>query len=257
MPYLIAAVIVIIAGLILALAHRGLKAAHRRPQPYTAGSAIGDGHGALPRVVITAVTSVIRLGIRLGIRVGPIMMLTVRGRKSQLPRTNLVDVFELNGRSWLMATHSSQSQWVRNLRAAGEGGLARGRRRLSFRAAELPLTEAPDVLEAVLGPRLARPIAGFVLRDSMGLQASANRDDYAVAAEQHPVFDITITKTETARPTLSVVLIGVGLVVGLVHTTLGLTSILTTGQWVSGVVIGLLIAGLGNHLRIFRRASCE
>ena len=35
----------------------------------------------------------------LGVRVGPVMMLTVRGRKSQLPRSNPVDLFEQDGRA--------------------------------------------------------------------------------------------------------------------------------------------------------------
>ena len=48
-------------------------------------------------------------------------------------------------------------------------------------------------------------------------------------------------------------LITAGLLLALVHLTLGLTGVMTTGQWVSGTAIGLLVAGVGNHVRIFGR----
>ena len=35
--------------------------------------------------------------------------------------------------------------------------------------------------------------------------------------------------------------------------TLGAVGIMSRPQWVSGVVLGLMIAGVGNHLRIFGR----
>jgi energy-converting hydrogenase Eha subunit B len=50
-----------------------------------------------------------------------------------------------------------------------------------------------------------------------------------------------------------VIAIVVGILTILVHLTLAATGVMTAAQWVSGVVIGLLIAGLGNHRRIFGR----
>jgi hypothetical protein len=49
------------------------------------------------------------------------------------------------------------------------------------------------------------------------------------------------------------ILIVVGLLVAAVHLTLGLSGVLGTASWVSGVGIGLLVAGVGNHIRIFSR----
>lgn len=51
----------------------------------------------------------------------------------------------------------------------------------------------------------------------------------------------------------STVVVVVGLLLALVHLVLGISSVMTTFQWVSGVVLGLLIAGIGNHIRIFGR----
>lgn len=54
----------------------------------------------------------------------------------------------------------------------------------------------------------------------------------------------------TVRATILIV---VGLLVAAVHLTLGLGGVLGTASWVSGVGIGLLVAGVGNHIRIFSR----
>jgi hypothetical protein len=64
-------------------------------------------------------------------------------------------------------------------------------------------------------------------------------------------------KSETPAPTRSargpVIAIVVGLIIAVAHLVLGLASVLNATQWISGVGIGLLIAGLGNHRRIFGR----
>ncbi|HEX9342154.1 MAG TPA: hypothetical protein VF995_00880 [Actinomycetota bacterium] len=49
------------------------------------------------------------------------------------------------------------------------------------------------------------------------------------------------------------VAIGAGILIVLAHLTLAVTGVMSAAQWTSGVVIGLLIAGVGNHFRIFGR----
>lgn len=69
-----------------------------------------------------AVTWILKGLLRIGLPMGPMVLLTVRGRKSGQPRTTPVDLFEGNGRSFLVSTHRQEScNWVRNLRAAREG----------------------------------------------------------------------------------------------------------------------------------------
>jgi deazaflavin-dependent oxidoreductase (nitroreductase family) len=120
------------------------------------------------------------------------MMLTVRGRKSGVPRTNPVDLFEHAGRYWLVATHTRDANWVQNLRAAGQGSLALGCRRLTFTAMELSQAESGVVLKEVLGPRLARPVAGFVLRQTIGVSHDAPLAEFTAAAAVHPVFELSL-----------------------------------------------------------------
>ena len=55
---------------------------------------------------------------RLGIGVAGSQTLAVRGRKSGEIRTNPVNPFELDGRTYLLSPRG-MTQWVRNLRAAG------------------------------------------------------------------------------------------------------------------------------------------
>ena len=76
------------------------------------------------------------------------------------------------------------------------------------------------------------------------------------AAAAHPVFEIIMSPVDaarTARRTGPLATIALGLVTAAAHGTLGAVGIMSRPQWVSGVVLGLMIAGVGNHLRIFGR----
>ncbi len=137
------------------------------------------------------VTWVIKGLLRAGVPMGPMVLLTVRGRKTGKARATPVDLFERSGRSFLVSTHRQESSnWVRNLRAASEGVLTRGRNRRAITVVELPPETAGRVLKEVLGPRLESPVAGFVLRRTFSVPAKAPLDDFIAAARQHPVFEI-------------------------------------------------------------------
>src|SRR5437667_11451694 len=71
-----------------------------------------------------------------GVPLGPNGLLTVRGRKSDLPRTTPVAIIELSGRRWIWAPWGG-SQWVRNLRAAGQATITVRGRKEDVRATEM------------------------------------------------------------------------------------------------------------------------
>src|SRR5215471_18275845 len=73
---------------------------------------------------------------RLGVGVLGIRTLAVRGRSSGEWRTVPVNLLERAGVRYLVAPRG-ETQWVRNLRAAGGGELRLGRRHEAFRAVEL------------------------------------------------------------------------------------------------------------------------
>jgi len=127
--------------------------------------------------------------LRAGLPVGPMRLLTVRGRSSGQPRTTPVGLFEHGGRRWLLATFG-ETNWTLNLRAAGEGTLRRGG--FSERIAAIPLSPAAagPVLNEVLGPRLRSPLQAAFLRRFYALSADSSLTDYVREAERHPVFEL-------------------------------------------------------------------
>src|SRR5262249_38466352 len=103
----------------------------------------------------------------------------------------LVDLYERGGRRFLVSTHGADSaQWVRNLRASGKGTLTRGRRLQRFTSVELTAEAAGRVLKEILGPRLASPLGGLALRQTLEIAPDASLDDFIGAARAHPVFEL-------------------------------------------------------------------
>ena len=88
---------------------------------------------------------------RLGISVWGSRVLEVRGRKTGEPRETPVNVLTLDGIRYLVAPRG-HTQWVRNLRVAGEGELLLGRRREPFVGVEV----ADDKKEPILRANLRR-----------------------------------------------------------------------------------------------------
>lgn len=73
--------------------------------------------------------------------------LAVRGRKSGQWRTVPVNVLEHDDRRYLVAIRG-ETEWVRNLRAAGSGEIRQGAKVERFRATELPVEERPPIIAA-------------------------------------------------------------------------------------------------------------
>lgn len=76
-------------------------------------------------------------------------LLSVRGRKTGEIRSTPVNLMHFEGGRYLVAPRG-HTQWVRNLRVAGEGQLILGRRAETFRAVELTDEEKPPLLRAYL-----------------------------------------------------------------------------------------------------------
>lgn len=92
--------------------------------------------------------------LALGVPMGPDVLLTVRGRTSGLPRTTPVTIGEYAGRRGFISPFG-ESNWVRNLRAAGTGTVRFGRRREQIRAVELDHDDAVGFLREVVAPLAA------------------------------------------------------------------------------------------------------
>jgi deazaflavin-dependent oxidoreductase (nitroreductase family) len=125
--------------------------------------------------------------IRMGVPLGPNALLTVRGRKSGLMRTNPVAVLATGGRRWVIGTFGDVN-WVRNLRAAREAVLTTGRRQMSVDAVELTQAEAADFFANVVVAYLGN---SAIKRWLLGLLGAGDiLRDPAGSASSRPVFEL-------------------------------------------------------------------
>ncbi len=122
----------------------------------------------------------------LGLSVWGSRVLEVRGRKSGEPRRTPVNLLTVDGARYLVAPRG-ETQWVRNLRAAGEGRLLLGRRAETFSAAELTdVEEKAPILRAYL-KRWKAEVGVFF--DGVG--PDSGEEQLRAAAAKHPVFRLS------------------------------------------------------------------
>lgn len=127
----------------------------------------------------------VRWLVRLGVGVKGARELRVAGRATGIPRTAVVNLLEVDGHRFLVAPRG-ETEWVRNLRAAGVGELRLGRSVTRFWAGELADGEKTPVLRAYL-----RAWAWEVAQFFDGLDAGSPDAALAAAAPGFPVFAIT------------------------------------------------------------------
>jgi deazaflavin-dependent oxidoreductase (nitroreductase family) len=121
---------------------------------------------------------------RAGLSVWGSRELRVRGRSSGEWRTTPVNLLTYEGDRYLVAPRGV-TQWVRNLRVAGEGELRVGRRIQPFRATELPDEQKPPILRAYL-KRWKAEVGVFF----GGVGADSSEDELRRITPDHPVFRI-------------------------------------------------------------------
>lgn len=137
--------------------------------------------GRLERLLQRGVAWLTRHGVTLfGTR-----LLAVRGRTSGEWRTVPLNPMDHEGHRYLVAPRG-HTQWVRNLRASGQGELRLGRRVEQFTAVELGDEEKVGVLREYL-----RRWSWEVGRFFGGVDASASDHAILRIAPRHPVFVIT------------------------------------------------------------------
>lgn len=118
----------------------------------------------------------------MGLSISGSRELRIVGRKSGEVRTNVVNLLVLDGERYLVAPRGI-TEWVRNLRAAGEGELKVGRRVEAFRAEELADADKPAILREYLAAW-----AWEVGRFFEGIDADSTDEDLLAIAPGFPVF---------------------------------------------------------------------
>jgi deazaflavin-dependent oxidoreductase (nitroreductase family) len=138
-----------------------------------------------PKAFDKAFNSLVRSLTRRGISLKGSRVLEVRGRTSGEIRSTVVNLLTVDGQRYLVAPRG-ETQWVRNLRAAGgEGTLRLGKRTEAFTAVELADDDKPPILRAYL-----KAWAWEVGRFFDGLKHDSPDADVEAAASGFPVFRI-------------------------------------------------------------------
>jgi deazaflavin-dependent oxidoreductase (nitroreductase family) len=90
---------------------------------------------------------------------GPNVLITIRGRTTGKPRTTPITIIETDGRRGLISPFG-ETDWVRNLRAAGRATIRHGRRREEVTAVELSRSDTAAFIRDVLAPHARRSLLG-------------------------------------------------------------------------------------------------
>jgi deazaflavin-dependent oxidoreductase (nitroreductase family) len=122
-----------------------------------------------------------------GLSLGPNALVTIRGRKSGMPRTTPVAIIEHEGRRWIWAP-SGDVQWVKNLRAAGRATISIGKRTEEVGAVELDPAQRIAFFRDTLATVARRIPIGFAFIRIVD-RVDLNRP--AEAAEGRAVFELT------------------------------------------------------------------
>ncbi len=144
-----------------------------------------------PKQSTTLFNSAVQQLTKLGMSVWGSRVLSVRGRKTGELRSTPVNLLTIDGVRYLVAPRG-ETQWVRNLRVAGEGQLRVGRRVEVFEYRELADDEKPAVLRAYL-KRWKFEVGVFF----DGVDAKASDEKLREIAPGYPIFEV-FTKTAAA-----------------------------------------------------------
>jgi deazaflavin-dependent oxidoreductase (nitroreductase family) len=140
----------------------------------TAASEFGSFSWGLGNAIVSVLA---RAGI------GPIYLLTTRGRKTGRLHTNPVVPVDHEGKRWLVAPYGAVS-WVQNARDAGRVSLRHGRETREYKIREAQPDEAAPVLKRYV--RVATKT-----RACFEASKDSPVEDFVAEADRHPVFELT------------------------------------------------------------------
>jgi deazaflavin-dependent oxidoreductase (nitroreductase family) len=138
---------------------------------------------------VSLFSPLLKVLIAAGVPMGFNGLITIRGRKSGLPRTTPVAIIAASGSRWIWAPWG-EVHWVRNLRAAGRATITVRGRKEEVSATELDPTQRIAFFRDTLGP-LARGIpfgVSFIrIADGVDLNRPLAAAEGRVVFELHPL----------------------------------------------------------------------
>lgn len=137
-----------------------------------------------PGPVARAGSAVIRWLAEAGISIAGTQVLQVTGRKTGRPRAVVVNVLTVDGTDYLVSPRGN-TQWARNVRAAGQVQIGPRYRRRTRRVTEVADDAKPPLLHRYL-QRWYWEVKGYVA----GLTPESSEAELARAAPSIPVFTL-------------------------------------------------------------------
>jgi deazaflavin-dependent oxidoreductase (nitroreductase family) len=128
----------------------------------------------------------------LGLAPRDAVTLQVRGRRSGKPRRTPILRTPYRGQDYLVAL-AGESQWVRNVRAAGGQAILRRRAAHRVQLQELPPEQRPEVIAEYLRrgrQRSGAKAAAKQARSYFGLHPDASVAEIRAVADYYPVFRV-------------------------------------------------------------------
>jgi deazaflavin-dependent oxidoreductase (nitroreductase family) len=119
-----------------------------------------------------------------GLIPGGIASLQVKGRRSGQTRSTAVTWVEHDGQRYLVAPRGN-TEWGRNVRAAGGEAVLKHGRSERVRLEEVPIEQRAPIIQAYL-KKTAR-----VTKREFGIEPDAPMEEFQRIAPDHPVFRIT------------------------------------------------------------------
>jgi deazaflavin-dependent oxidoreductase (nitroreductase family) len=135
-----------------------------------------------PNRFARAGNAVIRWLAESGISIAGTRALRVRGRKTGKPRTVVINLLTIDGVDYLVSPRGN-TQWARNVRAAGDVEMGPRWRRQRVVATEVDDAAKPEVLKRYL-ERWYWQVKGYVA----GLTPESTNEQFVAAAPSIPVF---------------------------------------------------------------------
>lgn len=122
--------------------------------------------------------------------------LEVTGRRSGRPIRLSVTQVRHDGRVYLVAL-GGESNWVKNVRAAGGRATRVAGRRTPIQLTEVPVARRAPILLAYVNQRAFTHSGAQSARHFFGLSAKPNLAEMAALAERYPVFELQpVTRTQ-------------------------------------------------------------
>jgi deazaflavin-dependent oxidoreductase (nitroreductase family) len=135
-------------------------------------------------------TVMLRFMLNIGLPMGPLQLLTHRGRKSGKIYTTPVALVQQDGTRWLVSAFG-EVNWIKNIRAAGSAQLGSGRRAEIVEFVELEILEAAPILKQFLKSYSFVPF----IPPYFDVTSESSIVEFECEAIHHPVFRIVPSHT--------------------------------------------------------------